>query len=85
VSANDVKRGKPYPDLFLAAAQKINIEPNQCMVFEDALVGVEAAHRAEMRAIAITTTYEAHHFDSSPAVKRVINDFTELKVDDVLS
>ncbi|MBI5715366.1 MAG: HAD family phosphatase [Chloroflexi bacterium] len=85
VSAENVKRGKPHPDLFLAAAQKLNVAPESCLVFEDALAGIEAAHRAEMKAIAITTTYEAHHFESLPAVKRVIEDFTEVSPSDVLN
>jgi beta-phosphoglucomutase family hydrolase len=83
VSAENVKRGKPHPDLFLAAAQKLNVAPESCWVFEDALAGLEAAHRAEMKAVAITTTYEAHHFESLPAVKRVIDDFTEVSPADV--
>jgi len=85
VSAENVQRGKPHPDLFLAAAQKLNIAPESCVVFEDALVGVEAAHRAEMTAIAITTTYKAHHFESLPVVKRVIDDFTGLSPSEILA
>jgi beta-phosphoglucomutase len=78
VGAHDVQRGKPHPDLFLAAAQKLNVSPEACVVFEDALPGVEAAHLANMPAIAITTTYEAAAFANAPAVKRVIDDFVGL-------
>lgn len=85
VSAENVKRGKPHPDLFLAAAQKLNVAPASCLVFEDALAGIEAAYRAEMKVIAITTTYAAHHFESLPAVKRVIEDFTEVSPSEVLA
>lgn len=56
VSSEDVKRGKPDPEVFLAAAQKIDIEPVDCIVFEDALVGIAAAHAAGMKVVAVPTT-----------------------------
>ena len=43
VTAEDVSHGKPDPEVFLCAAQKINMAPERCVVFEDALVGIEAA------------------------------------------
>ena len=56
VTSEDVKRGKPDPEVFLTAAKKIGVEPAQGIVFEDALVGIEAAHAAGMRVVAVTTT-----------------------------
>ncbi len=56
VSAEDVKRGKPDPQVFLEAARRINIEPKDCIVFEDALVGIAAAKAAAMRVVGVTTT-----------------------------
>ncbi len=53
VSAADVKRGKPEPDVFLAAAARLDIEPALCIVVEDAAPGVEAARRAGMRSIGV--------------------------------
>ncbi|MEC4020230.1 HAD family hydrolase [Streptomyces sp. H27-D2] len=53
VSAEEVGRGKPEPDVFLEAARLLNAEPADCVVLEDAAPGVEAAHRAGMRCIAI--------------------------------
>ena len=50
---------KPDPTVFLTAAQFINAPPERCVVFEDAIAGVEAAHRAGMKCVAITTTNEA--------------------------
>src|SRR5512144_3014224 len=49
VGAHDVARGKPAPDLFLLAAQRVGASPGQCLVFEDAPLGIEAARRAGMR------------------------------------
>lgn len=56
VSAEDVKRGKPDPEVFLTAAARIGVKPAGGIVFEDALVGIAAAHAGGMRAVAVTTT-----------------------------
>ncbi len=56
ISGVDVPRGKPEPDIFLAAAQRLNVPPQHCLVIEDALAGIEAAHRAGMKAIGVLTT-----------------------------
>jgi beta-phosphoglucomutase family hydrolase len=56
VSAEDVKRGKPDPEVFLTAAQHLGVEPADGVVFEDALVGIAAAHAAGMRVVAVATT-----------------------------
>ena len=50
-------RGKPEPDIFLEAARQLDVAPEHCVVFEDAPLGIEAARRAGMRAVAITTTH----------------------------
>jgi HAD superfamily hydrolase (TIGR01509 family) len=51
--------GKPSPDLFLEAARRLGRAPAECVVFEDAPFGIEAARRAGMRAVAICTTHGA--------------------------
>jgi beta-phosphoglucomutase family hydrolase len=56
VSAEDVKRGKPDPEVFLTAAARIGVEPREGIVFEDALVGITAARAAGMRVVAVATT-----------------------------
>jgi HAD superfamily hydrolase (TIGR01509 family) len=48
VSAEDVKHGKPHPDLFLEAARRMNLSPPQCVAIEDSEVGVEAARAGGM-------------------------------------
>jgi beta-phosphoglucomutase len=57
VSAEDVTHGKPDPQVFLRAAERLQFEPQHCVVFEDAHVGIEAAHAANMRVIAVATTH----------------------------
>lgn len=55
VGAEDVTRGKPAPDLFLAAARALRVEPSACIVFEDAVNGVLAARAAGMLAVGVTS------------------------------
>lgn len=59
VSIQQVKRGKPAPDLFLLAAKRLKVKKGQVIVFEDAPAGLEAAQRAGMMAIALSTTLSA--------------------------
>ena len=61
-SPADGLRGKPHPDIFEEAARRLGVAPAQCIVFEDAPLGVEAARRAGMRAFALTTTLPAADF-----------------------
>ena len=53
VTAEEVKLGKPDPEVFLKAAARLGVEPERCVVVEDAPSGIEAAHRSGMRAIAV--------------------------------
>jgi len=57
VTGRDVTEGKPSPQGFLLAAQRLGIEPKNCIVIEDAVAGVAAAKRAGMRCLAITNTH----------------------------
>ncbi len=59
VSAEDVTAGKPDPQVFLKAAEKLGFPPHRCLVFEDAPVGLEAAAAAGMRAVAVATSHPA--------------------------
>jgi HAD superfamily hydrolase (TIGR01509 family) len=56
VTSEDVRAGKPDPEVFLTAAARIGLPPERCVVFEDALVGIEAAHRGGMQVVAVATT-----------------------------
>ncbi|HEX7453643.1 MAG TPA: HAD family phosphatase [Polyangiaceae bacterium] len=54
VTAEEVEHGKPAPDLFLLAAQRMGVTPEQCLVFEDSPLGILAAERAGMGAVLVT-------------------------------
>ena len=57
VSGREVAEGKPSPQVFLLAAQKLGIEPENCIVIEDSVAGITAAKRAGMRCLAVTNTH----------------------------
>lgn len=78
VSPADGLRGKPHPDIFLEAARRLGIAPAHCIVFEDAPLGVEAARRAGMAAVALTTTLPAEAFAAYPNLLASAADFRAL-------
>lgn len=78
VSADDVLISKPHPETFLSCAAKLQIEPADCIVFEDAVKGVEAALNANMRCVVLTTMHHAEEFANFPNVIKIIKDYTEL-------
>ena len=85
VGAADVERGKPHPDVFLKAAERVGAAPADCIVFEDAPLGVEAARRAGMRCVVLTTTLPADAFAGFDNVIKIVRDFSELTVDDLFA
>ena len=80
VSAEDVSAGKPDPQVFLKAAGKIGIAPEDCVVFEDAHVGIEAAQRAGMKVIAVATT---HPIEDLGNANLAIHALSELSIEQV--
>ncbi len=58
VVAEEVKKGKPNPEIYLKVAKKLKLQPKECIVVEDAPNGVKAAKNAGMKCIAITTTHK---------------------------
>lgn len=83
VTAEDVTRGKPHPDVFLRAADKIGRRPECCVVFEDALAGIEAARAGGMKVVGVATTHPRE--DLVPLVDRVVHRLDELAVNDLLA
>ncbi len=81
-SPSDGLRGKPHPDIFLEAAKRLKIEPADCVVFEDAPLGVEAARRAGMTAVALITTLPAAAFANFDNLLGIAADFSDVKSPD---
>jgi HAD superfamily hydrolase (TIGR01509 family) len=79
VSADDVVESKPDPETYLKGAHELGVLPEACIVFEDAPKGVEAAERAGMRAIVLTTMHEAHEFSAYNNIICFIKDYHELE------
>lgn len=78
VGAHEVQNGKPDPEIFLKAAGALGAKPQSCLVFEDALAGIEAARRAGMDAVMLCTTIESYEVEGQPHVLRAVPDFTHL-------
>jgi beta-phosphoglucomutase len=78
VGADDVRRGKPEPEIFLAAAARLSAAPEQCVVFEDAPLGLEAARRAGMRAVGIVGLMNEASIYAFPNVVKAVRGYREV-------
>ena len=56
VNSSHISKGKPDPEIYLKTASLLNVSPNHCLVFEDAVVGIKSAKAAGMKVIAVATT-----------------------------
>ena len=83
VSAEDVGVSKPDPETFTKAAAMLKVPPEACIVFEDAPKGVEAAFRAGMPSIVLTTMHEKEDFSRYSNVIRFIKDYTDPRLDEL--
>lgn len=82
VDASMVKKGKPDPEIYLTAANRVGIEPARCVVFEDAFAGIEAGLRAGMTVVALATTHTRNELVDTGAAL-IVDDFTQLTVEAV--
>ncbi len=69
VSGEDVERKKPFPDIYLLAAQRVRELPENCLVVEDAVSGVKAAKAAGARCLAVTTSFPAEKLTEADIIK----------------
>lgn len=76
ISSDDVRLGKPDPEGYLMAAERLGVAPARCLVVEDTPAGLEAARRAGMDVLGITTTFPAAELNAPICIA----DFTYLQV-----
>lgn len=68
VAAEDVANGKPHPEPYLKGAKLLRTRPSECLVFEDAMAGIQSARAGGMKTIGIATTYAAEELQQANAV-----------------
>lgn len=83
VDASMIQHGKPEPEIYLTAAQRLGVPPERCVVFEDAFSGIEAGLRAGMAVVALATTHTREELSTTKA-QVVIDDFTQINHEKLL-
>lgn len=81
ITSEDVQNGKPHPEVFLKAAKLLNIQPENCIVIEDALNGIEAAKTAEMKVAG--KVWPHHTKEELQVADLVFENFSEITVQDL--
>ena len=85
VTGSDVARKKPFPDIYLEGARRVGMEPSDCLVVEDAVSGIQAAHAAGMDAVGIPSTFTPEQLTEKAgpeyilAETRLLTEMDELK------
>ena len=78
-TANSFSHSKPHPECYLTGAAYFNASPEDCIVFEDSMHGLEAGNRAGMKVIGLATTYSAAEIEDK--AKAIIPDFKDFSVE----
>jgi beta-phosphoglucomutase-like phosphatase (HAD superfamily) len=81
VTAGEVAKGKPAPDIFLEVARRLGLDPAECVVLEDSVPGCEAALAAGMQVVVCPSLVSAHC--EFPVDVRRVGSLTELAIDDL--
>ena len=76
-----VTKCKPDPEVFILAANLLGTKPEECVVIEDSFAGIEAAHSAGMKVIAMATTYSQEELKGQSKFDMIVDDFRELTAD----
>lgn len=79
VAGDEVTRCKPDPEIYLTAAAKLGLRPEECVVFEDAEAGIESAKRAGVKVVALATTFSREFLEKSDA-DYIIDDFRDIDI-----
>lgn len=79
VAGDEVTHCKPDPEIYLTAANKLGLQPSECVVFEDAEAGIEAAKRAGIKVVALATTF-SRDFLLGTEPDAIVDDFRDVSV-----
>ena len=82
INSTHISKGKPDPEIFIVTADALNLNPGDCIVFEDSISGVEAGKAAGMKVVALTTT---HQKDELLMADLVIHDYTQICINQLKS
>ncbi len=85
VSADDVSHSKPHPETYLKCAEKLNVDPADCLVFEDAPKGAESAFNAGMKSLVITTLHTEEEFSGFSNIEMFINNYRHSSLERLFS
>jgi HAD superfamily hydrolase (TIGR01509 family) len=78
IKGNDITHGKPDPEIYQLAARELGLPPQQCIAFEDAIVGIRSAKDAGMQVVALTTT---HTQEELAGADKVVKNFEGIDID----
>ena len=78
VTGSDVARKKPFPDIYLEGARRVGMDPKDCLVVEDAVSGIQAAHAAGMDAVGIPSTFTPEQLKEKAGPEYILNQTREL-------
>ena len=78
VTGSDVARKKPFPDIYLEGAHRIDMAPQDCLVIEDAISGIQAAHAAGMDAVGVPTTFSQEVLQEKANPEYMLHEIWEL-------
>lgn len=85
VSADDVSKSKPDPETFAKGARLLGVDPADCIVFEDAPKGVEAAQHAGTQCVVLTTMHHKEEFSQYNNIVAFIEDYRDITTDELLA
>jgi beta-phosphoglucomutase len=80
ITGDEIPRAKPFPDPYLAAARQLGLEPEECMVVENAPLGIEAARKAGMYCVAIETTLGKEYLAAADCILQNIGELMNIPI-----
>lgn len=81
INGLDVERKKPFPDIYILAAEKLGLKPDECLVVEDAVNGIEAGKKAGARTLALTTSFDRSYFCDADWIAKDLSEAPEEAID----